>query len=183
VQVRKHAKASPWPCVTFAVALSCGAATFPRQTTATDARIDDPWFEGERCGAGFHDEAGLRIEELEMGNGKPVGDGETVRVHYVAKLLDGAVVHDTRQDSAAPLEVIIGSTKVVCGFERALLGMRAGGQRRVTVPWALAFGEGGKPPNVPARTDLVFTIDLYLPAIPSVGSGLPPQNPSRGRGR
>jgi hypothetical protein len=163
--------------------LSCGAAAFPRETTATDARIDDPWFEGERCGAGFHDDTGLRIEELEMGSGKPVGDGETVRIHYVAKLPDGTVIHDTRRDGSAPLEVIIGSTKVFCGFERALLGMRAGGQRRVSVPWRLAFGEGGKPPAVPPQTDVVLVIDLYLPFVPSLQNGAPPTNPSRGRGR
>jgi FKBP-type peptidyl-prolyl cis-trans isomerase len=178
-----RAKAPALACLAASVSLSCGAATFQRETVATNARIDDPWFEGERCQAGVTGEAEARTEELEVGIGKPVGDGQTVRVHYVARLPDGTVVHDTRQDSAVPLEVIIGSTKVICGFERALLGMRAGGQRRVTVPWRLAFGEAGKPPAVPPKTDVLFVIDLYLPAAPSLEDGMPPRGPARGRGR
>lgn len=108
-------------------------------------------------------DVGLRIEELDLGSGKPVGRGETVRVHYVARLPDDTSVHNTR-DGGPPIEIIIGSTKMICGFERALLGMRAGGERRVLVPWRVAFGEAGKPPEIQPRTDVTFVVDLFLPA-------------------
>jgi FKBP-type peptidyl-prolyl isomerase-like protein len=162
--------------------LSCGGATFPRETVADNARADDPWLEGERCAADFHDDTGLRVEVLEAGSGKVVGEGESVRVHYVARLPNGTVVHDTRKDGP-PLEIMIGSAKIICGFERAMLGMRAGEQRRVFVPWRLAFGEAGKPPDVQPQTDLIFVIDLYLAADPALVGGSPPVNPVRGRGR
>jgi peptidylprolyl isomerase len=123
----------------------------------------------------------LRIETTEAGTGKVVGDGESVRIHYVARLPDGTVLHDTRQNGA-PIEIVIGSTKVVCGVEKALTGMRAGEQRRVSVPWQLAFGEAGKSPEVPARTDLVFLIDLYLPADPTLEHGSGPVRPPSSRG-
>jgi hypothetical protein len=164
------------------LALSCGGGSFPRDTTAADGRADDPWLEGgERCVPGSHDDTGIRIESIEAGTGKAVGDGETVRVHYVARLPDGTVVHDTRSDGS-PIELIIGSTKIICGFERALVGMHAGEQRRVSVPWRFAFGESGKLPAVPARSDLVFVIDLFLPADPSLEHGSGPARPPTSRG-
>jgi FKBP-type peptidyl-prolyl cis-trans isomerase FkpA len=175
---------SKWAARTIVAAslgLSCGGA-LPRETTASDARIDDPWLEaGERCAAGSQDDTELRVEELEAGIGKAVGDGQEVRVHYVARLPDGTVVHDTRRNGA-PIEIVIGSTKIICGFEKALLGMHAGEQRRVTVPWRLAFGESGRPPDVPPRTDLAFVIDLFLPSVPALENGSRPANPARGGG-
>lgn len=156
--------------------VSCGA-TFPRQTFAEDARGPDPWLEGDRCDPGPSDDGDLRIEQVEPGTGAVVGAGETVRVHYVARLPNGTVIRDTRNDGP-PVEIIIGSTKVICGFEKALIGMRAGEQRRVQVPWRLAFGEAGKPPDVGPRTDVTFVIDLFLPSLAEVRTGGPPENPA-----
>jgi len=178
---------STLPClrsvIALALGLSCGGAPFPRETTASNTRVDDPWLEGQRCPAGFQDSGNLRIETLEPGPGKAVGDGETVRVHYTARRADGATAHDTREGGSPPIEIVIGSTHVICGFERALLGMHAGERRRVLVPWQLAFGETGKLPDVPPRTDLVFQIDLYLPALVTTEPGSTPVRPTtRGGG-
>jgi peptidylprolyl isomerase len=162
------------------LALACGGVAFPRETRASNARTDDPWLDGARCPADASQDVGLRIEELEAGSGRPVGAGETVRVHYTALLPNGTTVHNTR-DGGPPIEIVIGSTKTICGFEKALLGMRAGGQRRVHVPWRVAFGETGRPPDIEPRTDLVFVVDLFLPADVATGhGGGPPVNPLAG---
>jgi hypothetical protein len=162
------------------LALSCAGAPFPRETRASNGRTDDPWLNGTECAVDAPDDVGLHIEELAAGSGKPVGKGETVRVHYTAQLADGTVVHNTR-DGGPPIEIIIGSTKTICGFERALLGMRAGGERRVQVPWRVAFGEGGRPPDIQPRTDLVFVVELFLPAdVMTAPAGGPPVNPMMG---
>jgi len=163
----------------FSVMLSCGGAPFPRETFASNARTDDTWLEGQRCGPLSSNVAGLRIEEIAAGPGKVVGDGDTVRVHYVARLADGTTVHDTEPDTP-PIEIIIGSTKVICGFEKALLGMHAGAQRRVFVPSRLAFGDAGKPPTVPPGSDLSFVIDLYVPAEPTNEQRSAPVKPAGG---
>jgi FKBP-type peptidyl-prolyl cis-trans isomerase len=155
---------------------SCAGASFPRETRANNARSDDPWLEGARCSADAGGSSDLRIEDLAAGTGRPVERGETVRVHYVAALPSGATLHDSR-DQGVPSEIIIGSTKTICGFEKALIGMSAGGQRRVFVPWNLAFGEDGRAPDVQPRTDLVFVIDLYLPADVVFQPGAPPAPP------
>jgi FKBP-type peptidyl-prolyl cis-trans isomerase len=124
----------------------------------------------------------LRIEEVVAGSGRAVGAGDTVRVHYTAVLASGSTIRDTRT-SGPPVEIMIGSTKAICGFEKALVGMHAGGERRVFVPWRLAFGESGRSPDIEPRADLVFVIDLYLPSDAVTEHGSPPINPARGRGR
>ena len=150
-----------------------------RQVTASNTRGEDPWLAGEPCSPETPVDPAPRIEVLAAGSGEPVGAGMTVRVHYLASLADGTVVHDSH-DGNLPSDVVLGSTKTFCGFERALLGMRPGEQRRVSVPWSLAFGEGGRPPAVPPRTDLVFVIDMYLPADAVVQKGAPPAGPGGG---
>jgi FKBP-type peptidyl-prolyl cis-trans isomerase len=159
--------------------LSCGAGPTGRLTTASNTRGDDPWLAGEGCTPDAPDAAPMHIEVLAAGSGQPVASGVNVRVHYIASLPNGAVLHDSH-DSGLPSDIILGSTKTICGFERALLGMRPGEQRRVLVPWSLAFGESGRPPEVPPRTDLVFVIDLYLPAETVIEQGSHPVNPAGG---
>jgi FKBP-type peptidyl-prolyl cis-trans isomerase len=163
------------------LALSCGGPTHYRQTVADNAREDDAWLDGERCRPETKDDPGVRVEQIEEGVGKPVGDGETVRVHYVARAND-QIVHDTRE-GGPPLQIIIGSTHTICGFEKALIGMRAGEQRRAFVPWRLAFGESGRAPDIQPRTDLVFVIDLFLSAEVAHDRGGSPPKPAMGGGR
>jgi hypothetical protein len=164
-----------------ALLVACGGGPLPRETIARNTRTDDPWLEGgDVCLAGIGDDPGLHIQTVEAGTGKVVGDGETVRVHYVATLASGAVVHDTHD--GPPVEIILGHTRILCGVQRALVGMRAGEQRRAEVPSRLAFGDAGKPPDVPPRSDLVFVLDLYLPAMTGAESSSPPPRPANSRG-
>jgi peptidylprolyl isomerase len=164
------------PCL-----VACASGPYPT-TRAIDARSSDPWLEGEPCSAGGPED-GLRTEDLALGTGKPTERGDTVRAHYAATLPSGELLRDSRA-SGPPIEVIVGSTKTICGFERALVGMQPGGQRRVHIPWSLAFGEKGRAPDIPPRTDLIMVIDVYSPgeASPASGGG-PPAAPGRARRR
>jgi len=66
-------------------------------------------------------------------------NGDNVKIHYTGKLEDGTVF-----DSSAgrePLEFTIGSGQVIPGFEEAVLGMRTGESKNVTIPSDKAYGE------------------------------------------
>ncbi len=157
--------------------LACGGPGFPATTQAADARTDDPWLVGEPCAPVGQTDGGLRVEELTAGIGREIERGDTVRVHYTAAVASGATLHDTRAGAGGlPIEVVLGSTRTICGFERAVLGMRAGGKRRVLVPWHLAFGEGGRPPDVQPKSDLVLVVEPFWPADPPTGRGTTPGN-------
>jgi hypothetical protein len=166
--------------VAASLTLSCAEPQLSaRPTTIGVARTDDPWLLGERCTPETPMDPALRLDVLAAGTGEPVAAGMTVRVHYIVSLPSGVVLHDTHEANM-PAEVIIGSTKTICGFERSLIGMRPGEERRTFVPWSLAFGESGRPPEIPPRTDLVFVVDLYLPADVVNQHGSPPVNPIQG---
>ncbi|MBN1374589.1 MAG: peptidylprolyl isomerase [Dehalococcoidia bacterium] len=92
-------------------------------------------------------------------------DGDTVQVNYTGKLADGTVF-DTSQ-GIEPLEFKIGSGKVIDGFEKAVLGMKVGEKKKVTIPMNEAYG--------PYMDDLIMEIprdQLSKDLVPEVGQNL-----------
>jgi peptidylprolyl isomerase len=64
--------------------------------------------------------------------------GHTVRVYYRGTAGRG-VVFGTMKDGK-PLEFTIGQGQVISGFEEAVVGMRVGEEKTVTIPMDKAFG-------------------------------------------
>lgn len=64
--------------------------------------------------------------------------GDTVRVHYTGTLEDGSTF-DT-SDGHDPIEFIVGSGRVIDGFDAAVDGLEPGERARVTVPPEKAYG-------------------------------------------
>lgn len=67
-----------------------------------------------------------------------VHSGDTVRVHYTAKLPDG-----TEFESSAgrePLQFKVGAGQIIPGLDRKVEGMAVGERTTVTVPAAEAYG-------------------------------------------
>ncbi|MFC2010036.1 peptidylprolyl isomerase [Chloroflexota bacterium] len=65
-------------------------------------------------------------------------NGDTVKVHYTGTLDDG-----TQFDSSVggdPLEFTLGGQQMILGFEQAVLGMKVGESKTVTIPAADAYG-------------------------------------------
>jgi peptidylprolyl isomerase len=91
--------------------------------------------------------------------------GDTVKVHYTGRLADGTEF-DTSIGSE-PLEFTLGQGKVIAGFEQAVIGMKVGETKTVTIPADQAYG--------PRRDDMIFEIgkDKLSPDInPEVGMQL-----------
>ncbi len=64
--------------------------------------------------------------------------GDTVKVHYVGKLDDGAVFHQTPADE--PIHFTIGDHEIIRGFEDALIGMNPGEHKTIRIPASEAYG-------------------------------------------
>jgi peptidylprolyl isomerase len=65
-------------------------------------------------------------------------DGDTVQVDYTGKLADGTVF-DT-SIGREPLEFTLGKGGVIPGFQKAVLGMKVGEKKTVTIPADEAYG-------------------------------------------
>ena len=101
---------------------------------------------------------GLEIWDVKVGAGDEVKKSETVTIHYTGWLLDGTVFDSSRKkDKVAtfPLD------RLIKGWQVGIPGMKPGGVRRLKIPYALAYGEDGKPPTIPAKATLIFEIELF----------------------
>jgi peptidylprolyl isomerase len=105
----------------------------------------------------------LGIEDLQVGTGREVRRGTQVVCHYRGRLEDGTPF-DSSHERGEPFTVRLPADPrapagVIEGWARGLLGMRAGGVRRLWIPWHLAYGERPKG-KIPAYSDLDFTIEV-----------------------
>ena len=97
-------------------------------------------------------------------------DGDTVKVHYTGSLEDGTVF-DTSLERE-PLEFTLGQGQLIPGFEQAVIGMKIGESKTVTIPAEQAYG--------PYNNELISVIDRdNLPEglDPEVGQQLQAQQP------
>ena len=72
--------------------------------------------------------------------------------------------YDERQDQQggyAPFSMPYNETaSLVTGFREAMLNMKVGDKARVFIPYYLGYGEAGRPPVIPAKTNLVFDVQI-----------------------
>jgi len=93
-----------------------------------------------------------------VGSGKMAEPGMNVSLNYRGFLLDGTPF-DNSYDRGEPLKFQIAGGQMIQGFDEGVRGMRIGGKRKILVPWAMAYGEAGRPP-IPPKADLVFDLEL-----------------------
>lgn len=100
----------------------------------------------------------ITTKDSKVGTGPAAKSGDTVSIFYTGKFLNG-FVFDTNRGSS-PYELKLGTGVVIKGFDQALMGMKKGGKRTVTIPYPLAYRENGRPPRVPGYATLVFDLEM-----------------------
>ncbi len=101
--------------------------------------------------------SGLQYEILEQGTGAKPHPLDSVLVHYHGTLTNGDVF-DSSVERGAPVEFPLQS--VIAGWTEGLQLMPVGTKCRFFIPANLAYGELGRPPNIPGNAALVFEIEL-----------------------
>ena len=110
----------------------------------------------------------LRYIDGTLGTGAAVGPRQCVFVHYTGWLRDGAKFDSSRDtmpngSPRTPIGFPLGVRRVIAGWDLGFSGMHVGGQRRLFIPYPLAYGESGRPPVIPERAALIF--DLQVVAV------------------
>jgi peptidylprolyl isomerase len=148
----------------------------------------------------------LQYQEIKIGTGDAAEPNKIYKVHYTGWLAsdgrkfdssydhpgpplrdkDGKLVMGDdgkpKLDLPQPMQFPQGFGRVIPGFDQGFTGMKIGGQRRLFIPWQLAYGAKGHPgpdaahPGIPEKADLIFDVELVdvadMPA--------PPQRPAMG---
>lgn len=101
---------------------------------------------------------GMVIEDFVIGTGAECKPNTAVVAFYHGTLKADGKVFDSAFERGDPIAFPLAG--VIPGWQKGVPGMKVGGLRRLTIPYALAYGEQGRPPTIPAKADLVFVIKL-----------------------
>lgn len=102
--------------------------------------------------------------DLVVGTGATAQNGSILTVDYTGWLYDASKPDDKGLEfnssrGVGAFSFILGVGQVITGWDQGLVGMQAGGVRRLVIPPSLAYG----PPRsgiIPPNATLVFEVEL-----------------------
>lgn len=101
----------------------------------------------------------LKVEDIIVGEGKEVVKGALILTHYRGTLEDGTEF-DSSHRRGRPFECVIGTGRVIKGWDIGMMGMKAGGTRKLFVPAHLAYGDRQIGDFIRPNSNLLFEIEL-----------------------
>lgn len=104
-------------------------------------------------------ESGLKITKLNSTDGDAPAAGKIVAVHYSGFLTDGSLF-DSSVERAAPFSFPLGQGQVIQGWDEGIALLKVGEKAQLEIPHELAYGEQGHPPVIPAKSTLIFDVEL-----------------------
>lgn len=87
-------------------------------------------------------ELGVYYAVTQPGNSPEVSDGSTIEIRYTGSFLDGTVFDSNIDPDSDLFRFVVGSGRVIPGFEIAALQMQQGERGTVIIPSRAAYGEG-----------------------------------------
>jgi FKBP-type peptidyl-prolyl cis-trans isomerase len=109
--------------------------------------------------------SGLKYVVIEPGFGEKPKSGQTVKVFYTGKFMNGKEFENNLKDD--PFRITLGVQQVIQGWEEGILLMHEGEKGTLIIPSRLAYGHQGiKDPSnegaylVPPDTPVIYDIEL-----------------------
>jgi peptidylprolyl isomerase len=101
----------------------------------------------------------LQVVDLQLGDGKECVKGALITTQYTGTLEDGTVF-DSSYQRGKPFQCVLGTGRVIKGWDQGLMGMKVGGKRKLLVPAHLAYGERQIGAHITPNSNLIFEIEL-----------------------
>ncbi len=101
----------------------------------------------------------LQTADLVAGSGTAAKSGDCLIVKYYGTLATDGTKFDENFTSTQAYAFTLGQGSVIKGWDEGLVGMKAGGTRRLVIPASLAYGTQASGP-IPANSALVFVVKL-----------------------
>jgi len=116
---------------------------------------------------------GLVFRTLKPGTGPSPAATDTVKVHYTGTLTDGKVF-DSSVQRGQPAEFPLNG--VIPCWTEGVQRMKVGEKAKLVCPSSIAYGDQGRPPQIPGGATLVFEVEL-LEATPRPAAAAPATRP------
>ena len=110
-------------------------------------------------------ESGVYYKDVRVGSGDEVAAGDQVTITYAGFLKDGMLF-----DSRSTPTVYSLAAFNIQGFRDGIMGMRAGGVRKLVIPSELAYSWRGNQigsVRIPRNATLVFDVELFAVTKPT----------------
>jgi peptidylprolyl isomerase len=101
----------------------------------------------------------LQTTDLEQGSGAAAKSGDCLVVKYYGTLASDGTRFDDNYTTDQGFAFTLGQGQVIQGWDQGLVGMKAGGTRRLVIPASLGYGDQASG-SIPANSDLVFVVKL-----------------------
>ncbi|MCA0268971.1 MAG: FKBP-type peptidyl-prolyl cis-trans isomerase [Bacteroidetes bacterium] len=110
----------------------------------------------------------VQTEDVRVGTGRAAATRDRLRVSY-----EGRVAGKTTFD-AGSFTFVLGNGEILAGLDQGIVGMKVGGQRRITIPPALGYGAetlraASGATLVPSGSTLVYVVELLDNSGPAGG--------------
>ena len=142
----------------------------------------------------------LRFQDFKIGDGPIAEPGKVYHVLYTGWLASDGTEFDSSDDHKQPMRdkdgkpvmdadgkpklgdpqpiaFPQGQGRLIPGWDQGFTGMKVGGKRRLFIPYHLAYGDLGRAPKIPPKSDLIFDVELVsvtdMPTQQAPGMGRP----------
>lgn len=107
--------------------------------------------------------SGLEYKDLKVGVGMKAQPGAVAVIHFIGWVDEngrkGKEIFNSRKEKN-PVSFVIGTDKVMQGWNEGVVGMQEGGSRMLRIPPELGYGSRAVEDVVPPHSRLLFIIDL-----------------------
>ena len=122
----------------------------------------------------------LKTTVKKPGKGDAIAAGQNGNFHYTgwSDGFNGKQMFDSSRKRGTPFSVKLGAGQVIPGWDQGLVGMKPGEVRLLEIPYNLAYGAQGSPPNIQPYATLYFEVEYMGPAPEKPAAEMPPNHPT-----
>ena len=106
---------------------------------------------------------GAKYKDLKTGSGETAEAGDVVTIHFTGWLdsngIKGKEIYNSRKENKR-VSFVVGTDKVMPGWNEGVIGMKQGGKRLIMLPANLGYGAKGVEKTIPPNARLIFMFDL-----------------------
>jgi len=104
--------------------------------------------------------SGLALVVTSAGSGAAPARGDSVKVAYTGKLLNGKVFDTSVGKDDGTITFPVGMGWVIPGWDEGIMRLKKGDKATLVIPSLLAYGEQGVPGSIPPNSVLAFEVEL-----------------------